>query len=462
MKISAAGDRAVLVELGEVNAAELHAAAAAMRAREGVVACIVGHSSLYVIFESSRSAAACGRSGLGQLAAPPVASAGQQAARPAEISGSKLPHSIRVSFREEYGPDLPNLGVPRDEFLKRVSDLRLVVRYIGFRGGFGYLDGWPAEWVLPRRPTSRPRVAAGTFAIAGSVAGFYPLDSPGGWNLLGRTDRPLLYALAPGDEIAIEPTLEVLTPAPPPSRPRASPFPLRLFQSPLTRLVGPEDWSGIERGIPPGGPFDDVAAACANAAVGNDGSAPILECALTGPRAVAEDDLILSWFGADAEVRVGGRPIDDARQFEVSKGDAIAIGRLSRGARGYLAAGRVRGAVRPLDRDDRLTIKVVAGPHQTSIAELLCEVTPQLDRVGIRMRALSPVGLEVPANLPSCGMQRGTLQLHPDGSVVAMGPDHPVTGGYLQPMTVVWSERWKLGQLSPGERVRFVAQSLPP
>ncbi|MGZ8868155.1 MAG: hypothetical protein ACXW2P_07400, partial [Thermoanaerobaculia bacterium] len=70
MKISAAGDRAVLVELGEVSAAELHAAAASMRAREGVGACIVGHSSLYVIFESSRSAAACCRSGSGQLAAP--------------------------------------------------------------------------------------------------------------------------------------------------------------------------------------------------------------------------------------------------------------------------------------------------------------------------------------------------------------------------------------------------------
>ena len=65
----------------------------------------------------------------------------------------------------------------------------------------------------------------------------------------------------------------------------------------------------------------------------------------------------------------------------------------------------------------------------------------------------------VPADLPSIGMQFGSLQLHPDGSIVAMGPEHPVTGGYLQPMTVLWSERWKLAQLAPGERVRFVAQS---
>jgi urea carboxylase len=40
-----------------------------------------------------------------------------------------------------------------------------------------------------------------------------------------------------------------------------------------------------------------------------------------------------------------------------------------------------------------------------------------------------------------------------------MGPEHPVTGGYLQPMTVLWAERWKLAQLAPGERVRFIAHS---
>jgi allophanate hydrolase subunit 2 len=50
-------------------------------------------------------------------------------------------------------------------------------------------------------------------------------------------------------------------------------------------------------------------------------------------------------------------------------------------------------------------------------------------------------------------MQFGTIQLHPDGSLVAMGPDHPITGGYLQPLTVRWDERWKLAQLAPGERV---------
>ena len=84
--------------------------------------------------------------------------------------------------------------------------------------------------------------------------------------------------------------------------------------------------------------------------------------------------------------------------------------------------------------------------------------------IGTRMRKLlKPIypelilsDLKAPADLRSIGMQTGTIQLHPDGSLVAMGPEHPLTGGYLQPMTVLTAERWKLAQLSPGERITFV------
>jgi allophanate hydrolase subunit 2 len=89
---------------------------------------------------------------------------------------------------------------------------------------------------------------------------------------------------------------------------------------------------------------------------------------------------------------------------------------------------------------------VLAGPHESPLRTVECEVTPQLNRVGIRLRPIKPIEIQVPADLPSCGMQFGTIQLHPDGSLVAMGPDHPITGGYLQPFTVLWNERWKLAQ----------------
>jgi urea carboxylase len=97
------------------------------------------------------------------------------------------------------------------------------------------------------------------------------------------------------------------------------------------------------------------------------------------------------------------------------------------------------------------------GPHDASPLPAEWEVTPNMNRVGIRLRPLQPVSAKLPAELPSLGMQFGTLQWHPDGSIVAMGPDAPVTGGYLQPATVISSDLWKLAQLAPGERVRLLA-----
>ncbi len=446
MKIAPAGDLAVLIELGDVSATGLHAAAAAARDLPGVVACIVGHSSLYVVFNRR-----------------PEISAFDAASHRQPTTGNR-PHIIRVSFAA--APDLDEFlaraHLAGDEFLRRVADLRLVVRYLGFRGGFAYLDGWPAEWSMPRRPTSRP-VPRGSFAIAGSVAGFYPIDTPGGWNLLGWTNEPLENRFAPGDTITIDPVSVI------PSRPFAalragsdgegspSVRPLTLgpltFTAPLATIVTAPDWSRIEHGLSPGGPFDDLAAASANLAAGNPPGAPLLECAMAGPRIRASEDAVVAWW--DGEARV----------FEMKRGEEIAIGKVRRGLRGYLAVGRPSPGLRPPSpasgRGQRNEIHAIRGPHDIGLETVECEVTSQLDRVGVRLRPLHPIAHSAPADMPSCGMQCGTVQLHPDGSLVIMGPDHPVTGGYLQPMTVVSAERWKVAQLAPGERVRLLAQSLP-
>jgi allophanate hydrolase subunit 1 len=448
LKLSPAGDRGLLLTLGDVDAATLHATAAQVRSRADVRACVVGHSSLLVLFHGEP-----GPLEIGDVA--PLRDAGTT-------------HVIDVGF--DNAPDLTeflsHIDVSRAEFLAQVADLQLTARYIGFRGGFAYLDGWPAEWSMPRRATSR-LVAAGSFAIAGAMAGFYPIDSPGGWNILGRTGRDMKFAIAAGDEIRIRPSGAPPTPAAPLRDRNAAevggapliPF-INVVASPLTHVVSAEDWSGVDRGVSPGGPFDLEAAAAANRAVGNDETAPLLECALVGPRVTVQRDVVASWFGATAEIAVDGNAVD-ARQFEVRSGATITTGRLRDGLRGYLAIGSSRGEVATLERRDRLRIETIAGPHQSPRRELHCEVTRQLDRVGIRMRPLHDTGVRAPADLPSCGMQCGTLQLHPDGSVIAMGPDHPVTGGYLQPMTVVSGERWKLAQLTPGDRVSFIARHSP-
>jgi len=425
-----AGDRGAFIEFdADITARELHARASEVQA----LACIVGHRSLYAI-------------GVGQT----FLSGSRKVIRESQT------HTIEVNFN---GPEM------RDEFRPFVDGLRLTARYLGFRAGYAYLDGWPKEFSLPRRPTSRP-VKQGSFAIAGNMAGFYNIDSPGGWNILGTTDTLLWDArrdppnlIEAGDEIVIVASSREMHP--PENIEELPPAPIDGVEidGRFASIVSLPDYSRIASGRSPGGAFDEAMAIAANRAVGNRDDAPVIECAMLGPKVRLREKRVCAWFGAESDV---------SGVFEATE---VNVGRIRNGLRGWLSissvipsvsegSGRVGESVPPATaqipryaRDDRRVIRIVPGPHEPSIERIECEVTNQLNRVGIRLRPLQP--LTAPADLPSCGMQFGTIQLHPDGSLVAMGPDHPITGGYLQPMTVRWDERWKLAQLTPGERVLF-------
>jgi allophanate hydrolase subunit 1 len=421
MQLAPAGDRAVLVDLGDVTAEELHAANERVRTVPGVVRSIPGHSSLYVIF-----------------AGPPDREALETALSRQPPTANRQPtalHELPVAFDgENFEELLTHAHLTREAFLSRVPSVRLIARYLGFRGGFAYLDGWPAAWSMPRRATSRP-VARGSFAIAGNVAAFYPIDSPGGWNVLGRTDVDLENVIAAGDGVSLR-VVESSSLQERPSR--------RLGDSTTRR---PPFECTAPLAIWTDAPFDDLAARVANRAAGNDANAPLLECPLAGPRIRFAQDAVIAWCTPDLNVAVE----------RVQAGDERTFGRVANGLRAYLAIGTREGELAHLTRDDRKTIRAMNGPHDLGLTRVECEVTPQLDRVGIRLRPLRPLDVRIPADLKSIGMQCGTVQLHPDGSLVAMGPDHPVTGGYLQPMTVLSTERWKLAQLAPGDVVVFSA-----
>lgn len=469
-KVSRAGDRGLLADFGpEVAAAELHARAATLRAHADVVACVVGHQSLYVVF-----------AGEPRLTFDDVA----------PVAVDARTHIIDADFS---GPDLDELlahaDITREMFLARIPSLRLVARYLGFRAGFAYLDGWPADWRLPRRATSRNNVPRGSFAIAGEMAGFYPVDSPGGWNLLGRTNAILWNPnddppnrFAPGDVIELRATTIDRFDAAPAERDIAVGDVVAEVVAPgqLTTIVGPRDWKRVAHGVTPGGPFDASAAAIANRAVGNEDGAPLLECVLVGPRLRFHQAKRVAFCDGEGNVKT----------HAISAGEELNLDRIYGGLRGYLAIeGGVdemrakfaegphvlrkgdelraakkthsicSGTQHPIRDTLRHEIRIIRGPHDAPPLPEDWEVTPELNRIGIRLRRVSGEHTEPPAlrMLPSCGMQFGTLQWHPDGSLVAMGPDHPVTGGYLQPATVISEDLWKLSQLVPGERVRLIA-----
>jgi KipI family sensor histidine kinase inhibitor len=114
------------------------------------------------------------------------------------------------------GEDLPAVaelwGVDPDEAVDRLVRAELRVAFSGFAPGFAYLSGLPAEWAVPRLAAPRPRVPAGSVALAGGYAGIYPTPSPGGWRLVGRTDVELFDVhrdppalLTPGTRVRLVP-----------------------------------------------------------------------------------------------------------------------------------------------------------------------------------------------------------------------------------------------------------------
>jgi len=117
---------------------------------------------------------------------------------------------IPVCYGGEMGPDLPEVakyaGLTEEEVIRIHSGTTYIVYMIGFLPGFPYLGGLPREIAVPRLSEPRTKVPAGSVGIAGDQTGIYPIESPGGWRIIGRTPIRLYIPeqtppvlLAPGD-----------------------------------------------------------------------------------------------------------------------------------------------------------------------------------------------------------------------------------------------------------------------
>jgi inhibitor of KinA len=124
----------------------------------------------------------------------------------------RSPLRIPVTYGGVDGPDLADVAA-----FAKMSEAEVITRHtgrvyrvfmMGFLPGFPYLGTVDPAIAAPRRPTPRLRVPAGSVGIAGAQTGVYPADSPGGWQLIGRTPLRLFdrsranpFLLEPGDEV---------------------------------------------------------------------------------------------------------------------------------------------------------------------------------------------------------------------------------------------------------------------
>ncbi|HEY4913807.1 MAG TPA: 5-oxoprolinase subunit PxpB [Candidatus Dormibacteraeota bacterium] len=179
------GEAALLAELGTRLDTALNtraiALAAALKKRRDVRQAIAGYSTVTVHFDPDQTSHDALTTAIRRLASrrPPMAEPGRL-------------HRIPVVYD---GPDLEAVSAVLGLDVAKIVEIHTKpiyrVFFVGFVPGWGYLGPLPEQLELPRRQVPRTKVPAGSVAIAGRQTGIYPLATPGGWHLLGRTSVKL-------------------------------------------------------------------------------------------------------------------------------------------------------------------------------------------------------------------------------------------------------------------------------
>ncbi len=527
MRFLPASDTALLVELADLDHALALYRAVQAQPIAGVRELVPAARTLLVHYRPEAIAPAALVAELrARAAAADLGPADRAAARCVEIP---------VHYRgEDLAEVAALLGISAAELVARHTGQPWQAAFAGFAPGFVYLaGGHPSFRAIPRRPTPRTRLPAGSVALAGDFSAVYPAASPGGWQLIGVTELPMwdlrraepayvqpgfqvrfVDADASGRHISLPPVPESASnqsPAPVQTAPAAIEFESVGLQT-LVQDAGRHGMAGL--GISPSGALDAPAMRQANRLVGNPAHTPVLENLLGGLRLRCHGRATLAVTGAAAALilhSADGRqwPLASHAAVALDDGDVLALGAPTAGVRCYVAvrggwqvapvlgscatdtlahvgppalqAGQriAIGAVPPqalratqpaepapaeLPRPgDEVTLDVVAGPRTdwfTPDALALLEqqtwqVTPQSNRIGLRLHGAQPLARARHDELPSEGTVTGAIQVPAGGQPVLFLADHPLTGGYPVIAAVARHHLPLAAQLPVGCRLRF-------
>jgi urea carboxylase len=281
-----------------------------------------------------------------------------------------------------------------------------------------------------------------------------------------------------------------------------------------------QDWPGRQHlwavGVPPSGPMDDQSFRLGNRLLGNPEGTAGLEVTVTGPSLAFTARARICLTGADFGATLDGSPVPRGQAIDVAAGQTLALGRAAKGGmRGYVLVaggldiapylgsratfelGQFGGhAARRLLAGDTLhlagaptdpviasaalpelsnewTLRVLYGPHGApefftdadvdTFVAAEWQVHYNSNRTGVRLVGPKPqwarkdggeAGLH-PSNIHDNPYAIGAVDFTGDMPII-LGPDGPSLGGFVCPFVVIAADRWKIGQLSPGDKLRFV------
>ena len=337
---------------------------------------------------------------------------------------------VPVVYGGDAGPDLASIanaaGLTPEAVVARHASRAYRVFMLGFLPGFPYMATVDEAIAAPRRPAPRAKVAAGSVGIAGQQTGIYPRESPGGWQIIGRTPLDLFDAdktppalLAPGDTVRFVPVESYVVSGSRRTDTRASEVRLKadttndssarfitvLRSGLFTTIQDAGRWGYQHLGVPVSGPMDPASHRLANALLGNLPDAATLEATIIGPELRFEQDSTIAITGADLQPMLEGTPVVMGSVVRCAPGSVLRFGNRRAGARAYVAV------------DGGIGVPQVLGSRATHVMSGLGGVAGRAlhagDRVPLRDRQ------------PSAGGTARDRRIHEGGSVrlrVMAGP----------------------------------------
>lgn len=292
-----------------------------------------------------------------------------------ESTDSARTITIPVCYEDqEFAPDLEKVALhaklSKEEVIKLHSSSDYLIYMMGFLPGFPYLGGMNPQLETPRLETPRTKIPAGSVAIGGAQTGLYPVESPGGWNIIGRTPlrlfdvkRKPFFLYEAGDKIRFLPITreefenfdESLWLAQVAGKSEASIETsdnaadskevyecgggIKILEPGLLTSIQDSGITGFQKyGIGQSGAMDQTSFALANQICGNEKNAACLETTLAGPsiRFVTACDFAIT--GAVFEnATLDGMRIEMNKKISAKAGSLLSCGFASKGLRSYIA-----------------------------------------------------------------------------------------------------------------------------
>ncbi len=341
MRVLPAGSTGLLIELDGLEQVLALLDALLASPPEGVVDIVPAARTILLTFDPCRTDAAVLRRAIPAAGGPRRAVAGRS-------------HDIPVAYDgEDLAAVAEHLGWTVAEVVRRHGQATWTAAFAGFAPGFVYMTCDDPGFDVPRRASPRLRVPAGSVALAGRFGGIYPSDSPGGWQIVGRTPlalwdlrRPQPALLAPGDRVRFRdmghgaqvgvPPL----PVPPEPSARGGIEVLRADRPALWQDGGRPGQGG--QGLGASGALDRGAFARANLCLGNPPGWPVLEIAFGGFALRVDAAVTMAVTGAPCPLVIRGADgrrstAPFGRAFALDPGDRLDLGPPPRGMRSYLA-----------------------------------------------------------------------------------------------------------------------------